>query len=223
MPRLRTLLATGIALALALTLGVGTASADIFNLDFDHATGEVGHVNPPFGTVTVTSPNSGEVDIVYQANTSQIIGFHEIGFNYLASGGSTISNISLTENAPSNSFPFEGNNVQLDGMGSYTYVYGENAGGGSVGNQATTITVKILGSNLSVTNFEQLSTIPPGDTQGYFAASFARNTTNGVVTGVVGAPNPPTPGAVPEPSTVVIAALGMIGFVGYGLRRRKMS
>jgi hypothetical protein len=79
MPRLRTLLATGIALALALTLGVGTASADIFNLDFDHATGEVGHVNPPFGTVTVTSPNSGEVDIVYQANTSQIIGFHEIG------------------------------------------------------------------------------------------------------------------------------------------------
>jgi len=213
--RPQTFLALGLALALALTFGTTKASADTFDLNFDHASGEVGPVSPPYGTVTLSGGGTS-VTIVYTANTSAVTGFHEIGFNYVASGGSTITNISITDNSSLNTFPSLGSPEQFDGLGNFTYGFG-NPGGGA-NNQATVITVTITGTNLSLANFEQLSGVPPGDTQAYFVAAFARTNLNGsVTTGDVGATQA---GAVPEPSTMAIAGLGALGFIGYGLRRR---
>ena len=57
-------------------------------------------------------------------------------------------------------------------LGQFSFAYGNP--GGNANNQATTVTVDIHGSNLTLADFEHLSTNPPGDTQAFFAAAFAR-------------------------------------------------
>jgi hypothetical protein len=81
------------------------------------------------------------------------------------------------------------------------------------------VTVTITGMGLTQSMFEALSQSPPGDTQGYFAASYLNQPgVNGGRTGVVGS----TTGdvrAVPEPATIVALATGLpIGLLV--LRRR---
>jgi len=57
------------------------------------------------------------------------------------------------------------------------------------------------------------------------ATSFKAGSTFAIDGGVISfssyAPSGPTITAVPEPSTMAIAGLGALGFIGYGLRRRK--
>jgi hypothetical protein len=217
----RRLLEVGLALALALTFGARSALADVFDLNLDHSSGVGVTVSPPYGTVTLTLVSSSEVTIVFQANTSQIIGFHDVGYN--VTPGTSITNTMVTQvGATSNSFPLEGTNVQLDGLGTFTTVYGHHNAGPIPQSEATQVTIDIKGTNLTLADFENLST--GGTPSTPFAAGFARNVPGGtVVTGWVGSGPTPTqfqPSA-PEPSTLAIAGLGAIGFIGYGLRRRK--
>jgi len=204
----------GLAVALALTFGARSASADVFDLNNTHQSGSGQPISPPYGTVTLTGGGT-EVFIVYQANTTDypnLLGFHEVGFNYAASGGSSISTITVTSNSVSNTFPSEGA-TGMDGYGAFTNVFGQPGGGAT--NQATTVTVDIVGSNLSLANFENLSSNPPGDTQAFFAVALALNPAPNTATFDAGATTP-----VPEPSTMAIAGLGALAFIGYGLRRR---
>jgi hypothetical protein len=204
---------TFLGLGLALAFGAGTASADLYELDVDHSSGSAVGVDPPYGTVTL-SLISGGVEIAYSANTSRIIGFHEVAFNYAPSAQSHIDSISVSNNSASNTFPGMGTGVGMGGLGTFSYAFGQP--GGNAGNQATQVTVDIYGGSLALSNFESLSTLPPGDTPVYFAAAFARTVDGTVVTGNVGA----RATAVPEPSTLAIAGLGALGFIGYGLRSR---
>jgi hypothetical protein len=214
----RRLLGVGLALGLALTFGARSALADVFDLNIDHSSGSPVTVSPPYGTVTLTLVSSSEVTIVFQADTSQIIGFHDVGYN--VTPGTSITSTTVTQVGGTTDFStLEGTNVQLDGFGTFTTVYGQhNAQVGSGGSDTTQVTIDIVGTNLTLADFENLST--GGDPSSPFAAGFARNGPNGVVTGWVGSgPTPDVP-AVPEPSTMAIAVLGALGFIGYGLRRR---
>jgi hypothetical protein len=61
--------------------------------------------------------------------------------------------------------------------------------------------------------------------------SFSQSVTVTGLTTVAGPPNPAVnitgtstvAGVVPEPSSMALAGLGALGFIGYGLRRRKAS
>jgi PEP-CTERM motif len=201
-----------LAAALALTVGARSASADVFNLNIDHSSGSPVTVSPPFGTVTLTLVSSTEVTIAYVANTSQITGFHEVGFNFVSAGGSTITSVTPTVIGGTITFSPEGTSI-MDGLGTFTNVYGRtNAGPPS--NQAQSVTLDIMGTNLALSQFENLSS--GGDPSVDFAAGFSRM--NGTITGWVGS-SPSV--VVPEPSTMAIAGLGALGLIGYGLRRRK--
>src|SRR6476660_126092 len=85
MTRCKSILAPGFALALALTFGVGTASA-AFSLNVDHGGGSAVTVSPEYGHVDVSGGGTS-VTIVYTANTTRVVGFHEIGFNIALTGG----------------------------------------------------------------------------------------------------------------------------------------
>jgi hypothetical protein len=222
--RLRPLLAPGLALALTLTFGVGSASADLFNLDNSHFTGAGLPFGPPYiGTVEVLG-TSTQITIEFKANAGLatenglLVGFHEVAFNYVPSGTPSISMITHTDNSSGNSFnQFSGPSPYgMDGYGNFTYAFGENGGGPT--NQATDITFTITGTDLSLSQFEQKSVNPPGDTEAYFAVHLATtaSSNNTWFAGATGS----DASSVPEPSTMLIAAIGAIGLVGYGLRRR---
>lgn len=201
----------GLAVALALSFGARSASADTFNLDIDHTSGSPVTVSPPFGTVTVTG-SSSQVTIVFQADTSLIFGFHDVGYN--VTPGTSITSTTVTQvGATSNSFALEGHNVQLDGLGTFTDVYGLHAAGPVPAHEATKVTIVIVGTNLTLSDFENLST--GGNPSVKFAAGVAKTPAGGVTGWVGTSPNP-----IPEPSSMAIAGLGALGFVGYGLRRR---
>jgi hypothetical protein len=208
----------GAILALALALfGVAEqdARADLFSFNSSHASGSAVTVNPPLGTIDLQiNGDNTQVTITFTADTSLGQGFSAVGFNYVASGGSTISTVtsspSLTESL----------NSQLDGYGLFSYVFGDPS---SASNPLTPITVTITGTNLALSDFENLSHNPPGDTQALFGAHFIQNSANSNTFYIGSVPGgPPTPG-VPEPSTMLIAAVGALGFLGYGLRRRRKS
>jgi hypothetical protein len=216
----RRLLEVGLALGLALTFGARSALADVFDLNIDHSSGVPVTVSPPYGTVTLTLVSSSEVTIVFQADTSQIIGFHDVGYN--VTPGTSISSTTVTEvGSATNTFPLEGTNVTLDGFGSFTTVYGQHNAGPVPQSEATQVSIDILGTNLTLADFENLST--GGTPSTPFAAGFAMNGPNGtVITGWVGSGPTPTQfqAGAPEPSTLAIAGLGALGLIGYGLRRR---
>jgi hypothetical protein len=223
MLRPRVFWALGLALALEVTLGLRSASADVYYLNQDHSSGSAVTVVPPYGTVTLTqvaTGSSSEITIVYKADPS-IDGFHDVGFNY--SGGSAIS-VTVTHLGAAGLFTDgpEANNPQnqMDGFGVFTNIYGDKNAGNPP--HTTQVTLDITGSNLTLAQFENLST--GGTPSVHFAAGFVRTVTNSngttsVVTGWVGDGPVPTP----EPSTLAIAGLGALGFIGFGLRRRLMK
>ena len=203
-----------LAAALALTVGARSASADVFNLNIDHSSGSPVTVSPAYGTVTLTLVSSTEVTIAYVANTSQITGFHEVGFNFVSAGGSTITSVTPSSIIGGTiTFSAEGTS-QMDGLGTFTNVYGRtNAGPPS--DQARSVTLDIVGTKLALSQFENLSN--GGNPSVDFAAGFSRTVNGTTTTGWVGS-GPSV--VVPEPSTMAIAGLGALGFVGFGLRRR---
>src|SRR5215472_15501120 len=144
-----------LATALGLTFVGNSASADLFYLNQDHSSGSNVTVSPPLGTVTLTQISSSEIKIVYQADPSQIEGFHEVGFNY--SGGSTLTvTASQMGSTLPNTFPARGS-AMMDGLGTFNHVYGQNAAGPNPAAEATQVTLDITGANLTLAQFENPS------------------------------------------------------------------
>jgi hypothetical protein len=137
----------------------------------------------------------------------------DLGFTYQSStGGFTDQSTVLTG---SNSF-------KADGDGSYdilfTYTTTNKPFQGSV---SQTYLITDSAGTIHSSDFDFLSQPPTGGNGPFYAAIHVQNTPSGSawVSGTPGGTGD-LPGIAPEPSTMALAALGGLGFLGYGLRRR---
>jgi len=212
----------GLAFALALTFGVGRASAD-FNLDTSNlGSGFAG----PF--VSVSESLSGQTATF---EFKSLVAPTGTAYTYwLTDGGSAALNInssSFTEafvTASPNPTGFKdfssGND---DGFGSFNLKLNLDSSGPTSRNTDITFTVTntdllhpwltladvLIANKNGAVAAAHVGALAPGDTD---------FTKTGFVAGSGGGPNPPM--NTPEPSTLAIAGLGALGFMGYRLRRR---
>jgi hypothetical protein len=226
----RIFLALLLAVALALTSGARSASADVFTSILNAPNDAVSGFSGPYGTVTVDLTSSTTATVTF---TSAVVG----GNIYLFGDGSTaavnvnassftITNVSgsnagtgftpgpyTVENPPgtSNVSSFGSFNGVIDSFDGFTH---------------TSDTVSFTVTDLSGTWASAANVLTP-NADGFdavahiFITSSPAHAANGaIVTGFAGENGGPV---VPEPSTMAIAALGALGFIGYGLRRRKAT
>jgi len=200
------LLALGMALALAMTLGVGSASAVTFPLTLNTPNSQLSGTTGPYAIVTATQQNSTTVRFTFTPQGSY-------GF---VDGGSVALNINCdpshitVSNFDTSVFTANvstGGQNNLDGFGNFNVNLNEKNSANPV---TTPVTFDVSCSD-GLTVATSLIANANGELAGahIFAPSVGK--TGFVADG---------PAAVPEPSTLAIAGLGALSFVGYGLRRR---
>ena len=213
------LLATGLSASPTITQAAETAT---LQLTSDHCTGLCGP-QASFGSILLTSPTTGVIDVTVTLNNSnQFVntGF-PLSFAFNLSGDPTITYTSLTSGwiIPGGISPQQtAGSYQMNGFG--VFEYGVSWGGGPGGSDPTSgpLSFEITGTGLTLSSFQQ-STIPPGSETAFFVADIISGTTGntGLVDASVGLP----PTSVPEPETyaMLLAGLGLMGFVARRRRR----
>jgi hypothetical protein len=235
------------AVALALTFGARSASADTIDYTLNSPNAALSSYPGPYGTVDVNltgGPNTNVAVITFTANPDPVTGGSPATSNvYLFSdssmadvntnGAVTVSSVSdalhspnssgisfVNFNSPSASFGGSGN---VDGFGTFNVTIDNNSGFDQAVNFVQFTVTKNSGTWSSASNVlasngapnnafiaahvyvAQVSDSTVDEHNGALATGFVAN---GGAT------------SVPEPSTMAIAALGALGFIGYGLRRR---
>jgi hypothetical protein len=151
--------------------------------------------SPDGGNFLAADPNF-DTSAVFQQNIGDLVAsnFYTIGFYY-----------ALTEQA---------------GFGGTAYTGGFAVTFGGQTDNTTNLSINSAGnpSDFSGWSYAELVFTAASTTQ--MLSFLATETTNGgppfmLLDGVT-----ITPGAIPEPSTVVLTAIGAVGFIGVGLRRR---
>lgn len=199
--------AWGVAMALCALLVVSAsqkASAMIGSATYP-ITASNGFDGPgPFGSVTIDVTSTTAATISFSATPP--FQFFGLAFNFdgTAAGGPTGTISTIT---PPDSWTIF-SNTSMDGFGSFT----DHVRGTGAAQALSTGSIGITGTNLELAQFQVLSSVTPGQTAAVVAVEVV-NTTTGVTGFAAG-------GAVPEPSSLAIAGLGGLGFIGYGLRRR---
>jgi hypothetical protein len=203
----------GLALALALAFGATSASADMATYNITASNGFGG--SGPFGTATINVTSSTSVTFSFTAAPGdQIFG---IAFNFSPTGGATLNTPSSVSPASGVSWSLQSNG-NMDGIGTFSEKYHGMGFAGSVASGSFTLS----GTGLTLAMFQGLSSGSNNPSGSPLAIEEgALNTAgNGFAnTGFSGSDAVP----IPEPSTLAIAGLGALGFVGYGLRRRLKS
>jgi hypothetical protein len=235
--RPKSFLAPGLALALALTLGVGSASADTFPLT--NANPAISPFPSPYGSVDVTLTSSTTATITFTGgsfadpnNPGETCYYLFTGTGAVAVNlnNATIDSGSISgTNTLTSLFPGAGFNStvgplssggprQEDGFGQFNTSVNSFDGFKSA---STSITFDVTAN--TGTTFTSASDVLQNNSTGHSLAAHvgvfcpAENLTGFLATGFVGNGGNP----VPEPSTMAIAGLGALGFIGYGLRRRR--
>jgi hypothetical protein len=216
-----------LAVALALAFGARSASADTFTSILDTGNSAISGYSGPYGTVTVDRTSSTAATVTFTSNTvnSNIYLFGDgssAAVNVNASSftitGISGSNAGTGFSPGSFSVANPPGTSNVDGFGLFNGVIDSFDGF-----THTSDTISFTLTNLSGTWASAVNVLTPNadgnDAAAHiFVTSSPAGATNGAIaTGYAGE----TGGAVvPEPSTMALAGLGALGFLGYGLRRR---
>jgi hypothetical protein len=194
------------------------AHADQYLLTSDHCTGGCGP-QAQFGTVDVTQSaaqallNQVQITVTLENGNK----FVDTGFpgSFAFNDGSSLTLESITSGFSLLGGPTaSAGALKFDGFGTFEYAIVCTAcGSGGSDPVSGPLTFVVSASGLDPSDFAEKSTIPPGDTQAFFAADILSGTTG--LTGLVDASNT----AVPEPGTLALAGTALIG-VGIWARRR---
>jgi len=214
-----------------LTLGAGRASADLQIQYYDLTSSNISQTGP-YAQVKVDLVDSTHATITFDSLTNG-------GFTYLFAGGGGVAMVgaNITGSFTLSSFsgtPYQspggtisdGGTGQLDGFGSFTQSLNDSASGPS--NAFTEVTLSVtantgttwsaitgVGGLLTTNNQGEILAV-------HIGALASGNTTSFTTTGDAAGATPINPPVhpSPEPSTMALSALGMLGFLAYGLRRR---
>ena len=200
-------------------LAAGVGSADTILLNVSGCTAGCGPDNP-FATVTLTQFGSGtsayvQVDESLGPNEvfSISAGKEALEFNVEGAGTISITNINDTTDfgvvaGPYTAAPF---GTFLDAVGCTT------CSGGSSNNDAGPLMFDVSSaSGVTIADFDNLSTLPPGGTQAYFASDIAyiNPITGATSTGDVGATSFTQTPVIPEPPSLVLLGTGLLLLAG---------
>jgi hypothetical protein len=210
MLRTRIFRVLGLAAA-ALTFGASSASAVTFPLTLNTPNSQLSGTTGPYATVDATQINSTTVEFTFTPTA---------GYGFV-DGGS----IGLNINCPLADISVD--NIQVNGVSSSLFTVSISTGGQNnldgfgnfnvnlnqqdSSNPVTDPVTFDVHCSDGLTVATSLIANDKGELAGAHIFSSAANLTGFVANG---------PAAVPEPSTMAIAGLGALGFVGFGLRRR---
>jgi len=226
--------ALGLALALGLTLEVGSASADIQTYDLNVANSALTGFTGPFVEVTVNQTGANTATLTYTALTNG-------GYTYLLTdGGAVAANINsgtgtigisgLSYTVPSTGGPWSPSlAVQNppgtdndDGWGLFNVRITTGSAGFSSAQSITfTVTVTGAGAPTWASAADVLTGNDHLPNPEILAAHVDPWTGSGAPISTTSFASDAQVQVVPEPSTLALVGLGALGFVGYGIRRRK--
>jgi hypothetical protein len=219
----------GLALALTLTVA-GRASADIATYDLT-VSNLGGGFTGPFVEVQVNRTDSTHATITFTSLTNG-------GFEYLmhANGAAAVNVNASTWTIGSISASFQGNPLtaptnggagQEDGFGNFNQTVNMTDGNPAQGTAADHISFVLTDTGGTWGSASSVLTPNAGGGNGGPSVAGAQigawDQVAGhgfTATGFAGVAVLRPPPGVPEPSTLALAVLGAVGFLGYGLRRR---
>lgn len=222
--------------ALALTVAPALASAQ--TITFGSSTSDVSQLNVNIGSITLTqigAVSNGQVEI--------FVDLLNPTYGFLNTGGQHTPLAFNVTGATALSASFTGPNATPTGgmftAGGTTYTFSLNTSGGAAtpfGTYNTAIDINPVDNGSSAAYFGDLRFILSGTgltinsfgpttvngTSYYFAADITNGTNTGTVAWTAGTPGGGTGSVVPEPSTYLLLASGMIGLAGVA-RRKKLQ
>jgi hypothetical protein len=215
--------------ALALTFGARSASADTTTITLTSSNLNASQFPGPYGTVTVTTTATG-ANITFTGGTFTDSSGHTCYYMFTGNGAVAVNLASGSLNTSSITGSLSGIPSTFQSNFSSPGPYssggaGEESGAGQFNtsinsfdgfqHSATSITFAVTGTFSSASSVLVANSL--GNTVAAHIGVYCPDTDKGgfQATGFAGNGKP-----VPEPSTLALAGLGALGFIGYGLRRR---
>lgn len=188
------------------------AQAITYDFTSDHCTGGCG--TAPFGTVTLLQ-NGTTVDVTVHLNApNQFVNTGAadgLAFKFNATGV-VLADITVNQNAPVGVLPLDPVNGSFNGDGTGSFAWGidaVNQGPGASEPFSTDIIFHVANATIA-------DLTAPNNLGNVFVADIIGSTGN---TGPVDASTPST--SVPEPTTLLLLGLGLVGLGGLARRMKK--
>ena len=232
MKKLLVIVAVSACLAVPTALPANAVTATFFS---DHCTNLCGPQPTGFATITGTDQGGGVIDLTITplngnglVNAGQttftfnLIGNPTITYSNLPSGFTVVGGFgtgNLSENAGA---------IGQDGFGTFEYGIDYTGANGANNPLFTPLSFTISGTGLTLASFAELSTIPPGDTQAFFALDIISGTTGNTglvdLTGATPFTAQENPPGVPIPGAIwlFIGGLGLFGML-YPIKGKRKS
>jgi len=177
-------LISGMLAALALLVGLSTTGSIAATFTSDHCTDGCGPQVTGFATITGTQVDANTVDVtITPLNGNKIIGsgLYTFTFNLTTNVDITYSNFSAAGFTVIDGFgggllSQHAGAIHNDGLGVFEYGIDKTVNGGGNG-LIGPLSFRITGAGLTLDDFAELSTIPPGDLASFMALDIISGTT----------------------------------------------